>query len=192
MRAFKFRVELRLWSGHPCWREIVLPASATFADLHDAIQSAFLWWDCHLHRFELRTRGEDVEIMNAREIAEFEGEWGAGDSQPRRIDSARLLLSDVFPRTRKARYFYDYGDGWEHDIRLVEVIDSYDGELPVCTAGAGDAPPEDVGGIGTLTFVTEDGNYGALGHHVFDVETGLCDELQGGKIFLKIIRFLPL
>lgn len=148
VRAFKFRVELRLWPGHPCWREIVLPASAAFADLHNATQSAFLWWDYHLHRFELRTRGEDVEIMNAREIAEFEGEWGAGDSQPRRIDSARLLLSDVFPRTRKARYFYDYGDGWEHDIRLVEVIDSYDGELPVCTAGAGDAPPEDVGGIG--------------------------------------------
>lgn len=144
VRALRFRVELRLWPGHPCWREIVLPALATFADLHDAIQSAFLWWDYHLHRFELRTRGEDVEIMNAREIAEFEEEWGAGGSRPRRVDSARLLLSDVFPRTRKARYFYDYGDGWEHDIRLVEAIDSYDGELPACTAGAGDAPPEDV------------------------------------------------
>ncbi len=148
VRAFRLRVELRLWPGHPCWREIVLPALATFADLHDAVQSAFLWWDYHLHRFELRTRGEDVEIMNAREIAEFEEEWGAGGSRPRRVDSASLLLSDVFPRTRKARYFYDYGDGWEHDIRFVEAIDSYDGELPACTAGAGDAPPEDVGGIG--------------------------------------------
>lgn len=148
VRAFKFRVGLRLWPEHPCWREVVLPASATFADLHDAIQSAFLWWDYHLHRFELRTRGEDVEIMDAREIAEFEEEWGASGSHPRRINSAQLLLSDVFPRTRKARYLYDYGDGWEHDIRLVEVIDSYDGELPACTAGVGDAPPEDVGGVG--------------------------------------------
>ena len=68
--------------------------------------------------------------MNAREIAEFEGEWGVVDSRPRRIDSERLLLSDVFLRTRKARYFYDYGDGWEHDIRLVEAIDPYDGDVP--------------------------------------------------------------
>ena len=148
VRAFKLRVELRLWPEHPCWREIVLPASATFADLHDAIQSSFLWWDYHLNRFELRTHGEDVEVMDAREIAEIEDEWGASRPHLRRVDSARLRLSDVFPRTRKARYFYDYGDGWEHDIKLVEVIDSYDGELPACVAGAGDAPPEDVGGIG--------------------------------------------
>lgn len=148
VRVFKFHVELRLWPGHPCWRELVLPALATFADLHDAIQSAFLWWDYHLHRFELRTHGEDVEIMDAHEIADLEEEWGASRPHPRRIDSARLLLSDVFPRTRKARYFYDYGDGWEHDVRLLEVIDSYGGELPACVAGAGDAPPEDVGGVG--------------------------------------------
>ncbi len=42
---------------------------------------------------------------------------------------------------------------------------------------------EDVGGIGTLTFVTEDGAYAALGHHVCDPETGLCASLQHGKLF---------
>ena len=42
---------------------------------------------------------------------------------------------------------------------------------------------EDVGGIGTLTFVTEEGAYAALGHHVADPETGLSAELQGGKLF---------
>lgn len=42
---------------------------------------------------------------------------------------------------------------------------------------------EDVGGVGTLTFVTEDGAYAALGHHVCDPETGLCASLQQGKLF---------
>lgn len=42
---------------------------------------------------------------------------------------------------------------------------------------------EDVGGIGTLTFVTEEGAYAALGHHVADPETGLSAELQQGKLF---------
>lgn len=31
--AFRFRVTLRL-DGHECWREILVPASLTFFDLH--------------------------------------------------------------------------------------------------------------------------------------------------------------
>lgn len=42
---------------------------------------------------------------------------------------------------------------------------------------------EDLGGVGTLTFVTQDGRFGALGHYVQDGETGLRDELASGKIY---------
>ena len=42
---------------------------------------------------------------------------------------------------------------------------------------------EDIGGIGTLTFVTKDGRFGALGHYIQDGETGLKDELNSGKIY---------
>jgi stage IV sporulation protein B len=42
---------------------------------------------------------------------------------------------------------------------------------------------EDVSGIGTMTFVTLDGRFGALGHHIADEESGLCDELCCGKIY---------
>ena len=42
---------------------------------------------------------------------------------------------------------------------------------------------EDVGGVGTLTFVTEEGAYAALGHHVKDPETGLNAKLQRGNLF---------
>lgn len=42
---------------------------------------------------------------------------------------------------------------------------------------------EDVGGVGTLTFVTEEGAYAALGHHVKDPETGLNAKLQRGSLF---------
>lgn len=44
------------------------------------------------------------------------------------------------------------------------------------------AVKEDVGGIGTLTFTTEDDAYAALGHAVSDVETGLKDELVRGSV----------
>ena len=42
---------------------------------------------------------------------------------------------------------------------------------------------EDVGGIGTLTFVTERGAYAALGHTVADGETGLSSELSRGAVY---------
>lgn len=42
---------------------------------------------------------------------------------------------------------------------------------------------EDVGGVGTLTFVTQSGEFGALGHHVCDGESGLCGELNEGNIY---------
>ena len=42
---------------------------------------------------------------------------------------------------------------------------------------------EDVGGIGTMTFTTLDNGFGALGHHIIDGESGLCGELNKGKIY---------
>lgn len=42
---------------------------------------------------------------------------------------------------------------------------------------------EDMGGVGTLTFVTNDGKFGALGHYIADAESGLSYELNSGNIY---------
>lgn len=42
---------------------------------------------------------------------------------------------------------------------------------------------EDVGGVGTLTFVTQDGKFAALGHKIADADTGLERQLNEGKIY---------
>ncbi len=42
---------------------------------------------------------------------------------------------------------------------------------------------EDIGGVGTLTFVTQDGKFAALGHKIADSDTGLEKELNEGKIY---------
>lgn len=55
-------------------------------------------------------------------------------------------LSDMFEKDARVRYEYDYGDGWDHKIKLLETIDNYTDIFPLCTAGVGDAPPEDAGG----------------------------------------------
>ena len=64
------------------------------------------------------------------------------------------------------------------DVEVTPVVDAISGEKKL-----GLMLKEDIGGVGTLTFVTEEGVYAALGHRISDPETGLSDELQQGKIF---------
>ena len=42
---------------------------------------------------------------------------------------------------------------------------------------------DDIAGIGTLTFVTEDQDYGALGHGVSDIDTGELIQIDTGSIY---------
>ncbi len=46
---------------------------------------------------------------------------------------------------------------------------------------------DDTQGIGTLTFITADGNFGALGHGIVDVDTGLLIEIGSGEAFTSEI-----
>lgn len=42
---------------------------------------------------------------------------------------------------------------------------------------------DDIAGIGTMTYVTEDGEYGALGHGVSDVDTGELIQIDDGSVY---------
>lgn len=42
---------------------------------------------------------------------------------------------------------------------------------------------EDTQGIGTMTYVTEQGGFGALGHGITDADTGTLMNLSGGELF---------
>ena len=45
-------------------------------------------------------------------------------------------------------YEYDFGDSWEHNIRLEKILPfDPDAVLPLCLKAKGACPPEDVGGI---------------------------------------------
>src|SRR6266508_1904934 len=49
--------------------------------------------------------------------------------------------------TKTMRYLYDFGDGWEHTIRVERLIDPEPGVIyPRLIEASGRCPPEDVGG----------------------------------------------
>jgi hypothetical protein len=43
-------------------------------------------------------------------------------------------------------YEYDFGDGWEHQVVVEEVLPAAGRSRPVCLTGRQACPPEDVGG----------------------------------------------
>jgi hypothetical protein len=60
------------------------------------------------------------------------------------------VLDEVLAkRSDKLLYTYDFGDNWEHDIVLEQILSAEaEATYPSCLAGSGACPPEDCGGAG--------------------------------------------
>jgi hypothetical protein len=61
-----------------------------------------------------------------------------------------ITLADLRLRVRqRILYEYDFGDLWEHEIRVEARLDGESGKAyPICIDGARAGPPEDIGGPG--------------------------------------------
>jgi len=118
----------------PIWRRVLVPSSYDLARLHEVIQIAMGWFDCHLHQF----------IINGEFYGVPEPDFDF-DVKP----EEDVRLSNVFKREKdKIQYEYDFGDGWVHTITLEKIL-PFDPKktLPHCVTGRKACPPEDVGGI---------------------------------------------
>jgi len=113
----------------PVWRRVLVPASATLADLHAVIRVVLGWGDGHLHSFT---------VNGARYSDPYYQVDGCGDEEA-------VRLSRAFPRVgATVSYVYDFGDWWQHTITLEKAAEAGPSvSYPSCLAGLGDAPVED-------------------------------------------------
>ncbi|HTV87362.1 MAG TPA: plasmid pRiA4b ORF-3 family protein [Dyella sp.] len=134
-QAFRLRIELDR-TEPLVWRRIEILTSATFWDLHVAIQDAFGWMDCHLHQFEVESPTGSIHI-------------GVPDEYAREpiLEGWTVSLSRYLGQVRTLTYLYDFGDDWRHTIHLEEVMDADGENYPRCLAGENATPPEDCGGV---------------------------------------------
>lgn len=146
-KAFVLEAELDL-ERYTAKRTLIVPARRTFSDLHQILQRAFDWEDYHLHEYVLHDDGEHYLHGAGAYDEELDGtdaNLGADED---------FCLADLLRDGSRFTYLYDFGDGWEVELRVASAIEDYDKTHPTCTLFEGDAPPEDVGGVyGFLEFL---------------------------------------
>ena len=134
-----------------CVRNVLIPEHTTFEDFHTMMQACFNWLNYHLYHFSYQEKGA-VHRISWPSYETGGDPYADWDSDASRLgewhNSALVYLDDVLPRVKNLKYEYDYGDGWEIDISLLNEGEKLKRDTPICWDGSGDAPPEDVGGEG--------------------------------------------
>lgn len=117
-------------------RQIEVPLKIRLDRLHEVIQAAMGWTDTHLYEF--RAGG---------------AAWGEPDPDgfydgpfPAKKTTLQKVIEDTGART--IQYAYDFGDDWDHAIRVEKVSEANAGvSYPRLLMASGACPPEDVGGV---------------------------------------------
>jgi hypothetical protein len=115
-------------------RRLEVPINIKLDRLHMVLQAAMGWTNSHLYEFRIRDCGFGIP----------DPDWPDGPS-----DALKVTLLDVLEDTgaKSFKYLYDFGDGWEHSIKIERVEPATPGiDYPVLLDAVGNCPPEDCGG----------------------------------------------
>jgi hypothetical protein len=117
------------------WRRVEVPLGIHLKGLHDVIQAVFGWQDYHLFEFQVGDKRYGIPSP----------EWGDERKvlQAKSVKLAALVSKGI----DHFDYTYDFGDNWEHEIVVEDLLDA-DPQIhyPILIAAKGACPPEDCGG----------------------------------------------
>lgn len=131
MEVYAIKVTL-LGTSPPVWRRVLVQRDITLRNLHHTLQIVMGWTNSHLHQFVFqRHRYSDPKHK----------------CQGRTVDESRTKLRDLIWNPGEILlYEYDFGDGWQHELLLEEVLLGDESFRQICVAGQRNCPPEDCGG----------------------------------------------
>ena len=146
MEIYAIKVTL-LGTSPPVWRRILIPRDITLRDLHRTLQTVMGWTNSHLHQFVLpRQKHADPRHVVGTIANENRARLGG-------------LIWRVGARLW---YEYDFGDRWQHELLLEEVLLGDEWFHQICVAGKRSCPPEDCGGpqgFAELVTALQDANH---------------------------------
>src|ERR1700687_736375 len=110
-------------------RRIEVPLTLRLDRLHLLIQGAMGWTNSHLYEIRAGDVGWGM----------IDPDWGDGP-----LDARKARLIDVLENvgTKTLRYLYDFGDCWEHTIKVERLLDPEPGVIyPRLIDAIGRCPP---------------------------------------------------
>jgi hypothetical protein len=103
------------------WRRFLVRSDSTLADLHFLLQIGFDWTDFHLHRFRIRKKDYAVSRV---------GGLGCHDAREIKLGNLHFRINERF------LYEYDFGDLWQHQVRIEKRLELESSRsYPVCIGG---------------------------------------------------------
>ena len=136
LTALQYQLRIELKHIEPVvWRRVLVPDTVTLPKLHVIVQWAMGWTNSHLHEF----------LIGRKRYGMIAEDWPDEDPY---LDERRVRLKSFLESgTRRFIYLYDFGDHWEHTIRVEDLVGPEGQDRRVrCVAGENACPPEDVGG----------------------------------------------
>jgi hypothetical protein len=146
--TYRVRVDLN-GTKPPLWRRLELASDLFLDQVHEIMQAAFGWTDSHLHQFGSGPGHYDPATEHY--LCPFQVEEGDPG-----IPEEDVRLDEVLAEPGdKLFYDYDFGDGWQHTIRLEAILPRpTSAPRAACIAGRRDGPPEDCGGAGGYELIS--------------------------------------
>lgn len=127
--SYQFKITIKN-SHPPIWRRVLVPDGITFRELDDIIEKLFGWTHGHMFEFSFH---KGASYFTGTPIASEE------DTVDRVIDRF-IYENETFS------YTYDFGDDWEHTIKVEKVLERKE-RFPVVLKSKGPNMVEDCGGI---------------------------------------------
>ena len=150
-RSEELVLKITLLGSEPkIWRRVEVHSGLTLHDLHYVIQCVFNWENAHLYQFSVPPGGKLTRAA-MRDAVRYvmPADPAFSDFGEKDLPAEEALIGRVFnDEHRQIVYEYDFGDSWEHLVRLEKRTAGGDPDhVPVCVAGENAAPLEDMGGI---------------------------------------------
>ena len=139
--TIQFKIQIRGIKKPPVWRRIAIPGNFMFHDLHRTIQAAFGWWNKHLYQFQRHPFDRGWNVRKLELDKSIDDMW---IEQPKDARETNVGTFIQFMKLIKFVYVYDFGDSWVHDITVEDIDNEAELDHPVCLAGKGACPPEDL------------------------------------------------
>ena len=122
------------YSAPAIWRRILVDGALSLLRLNHMIQASMGWQNLHRHEFIIGKSHygyPDPDNFDATALR----------------DSSGVTVAHSLKIGKPCTYIYDFGDGWEHEIVVEEILSHGRAKPPACLDGARACPPEDCGGM---------------------------------------------